>query len=217
MTDEHTLVEQLKKEAKLDESENGFSYGLLRKAAAALRTLVEERDQLKARLHKEPWCQQCGVVVRECPRCHQLLKGPAERPPAPIQDSRTANVNHGEWQRGIAGHANIVSFDGDDVRPIAYVPDERQADTIIKEVSRLQHDLAAARTDGKQLAKWLAETDTRAKRVEQQLTTAGEQIYILEGAKLDKTELQQQLASAREKSRRHEDEVASLFVKLRAP
>ena len=30
--------------------------------------------ELEGRLLKEPWCEQCGVTIRECPTCYQLFE-----------------------------------------------------------------------------------------------------------------------------------------------
>lgn len=35
--------------------------------------LKDENDRLRERLAKEPWCEHCGVTVRECPTCHAAL------------------------------------------------------------------------------------------------------------------------------------------------
>ena len=37
----------------------------------------------------------------------------------------------GEWQLGIAGNCNVVSFDGDDIVGVAVVPNERNAALIV--------------------------------------------------------------------------------------
>lgn len=36
--------------------------------------LRDEVARLRARLMKEPWCEQCGVTVRECPTCHAAFQ-----------------------------------------------------------------------------------------------------------------------------------------------
>lgn len=55
----------------------------------------------------------------------------------------------GQWQLGQSGNCNVVSFDGDDVRPIAYVGSEANA-----------HLIAAA----PDLLTWLKKLVERAQR-----------------------------------------------------
>ena len=57
--------------------ENGLLPDWVYEIVEPLLATVEENEKeilrLKARLANEPWCQQCGAMVRECPACHYIL------------------------------------------------------------------------------------------------------------------------------------------------
>lgn len=45
----------------------------LRVALFGYAKLRAENERLRERLAKEPWCEHCGRVIKECPDCHSAL------------------------------------------------------------------------------------------------------------------------------------------------
>ena len=84
------------------------------------------------------YCNECGTThsCTVCPNCHGLPRMTTHPDPKPMTDEQTKAGAvlpwSCYWREGICGPppgANIVSFNGEDVLPIAYVPnpDDRYA------------------------------------------------------------------------------------------
>ncbi len=99
-----------------------------------------------------------------------------------IQESRTANDNVAALGDRAALAERLLKWAKTDY---ALLTDDYKG--LILDMADLREQLVAAKTDGKQLAKWLAETDTRAKK-------AGQQLFE---AKVDANHQRQLLAEAR--------------------
>jgi len=70
MTDVKTVIARLDTEAR---GAPVATANVLREAMAALREQDAQLETLRTRLRTEPWCQQCGQTIRECPTCNRIL------------------------------------------------------------------------------------------------------------------------------------------------
>ena len=86
---------------------------------------------------------------------------PEPIPPAPTVQSELPE----EWQDGIAGACNIVTFDGSDIVGIAYVPEQRHRTNLIAKFNALRSLLAQREEENKGLrAIWFKKGQDSAQR-----------------------------------------------------